>query len=44
VSNPAEERRLSDPRFREQAAQAILAGLKEFIAAAPGSTARQVSK
>jgi N-acetylmuramoyl-L-alanine amidase len=44
LSNPAEERRLSDPKSREQAAQAILAGLKEFIAAAPGSTARQVSR
>jgi N-acetylmuramoyl-L-alanine amidase len=44
LSNPAEERRLSEPKSREQAAQAILAGLKEFIAAAPGSTARQVSR
>jgi N-acetylmuramoyl-L-alanine amidase len=44
LSNPAEERRLSDPKYREQAAQAILAGLKEYIAAALGITAHQVAR
>jgi N-acetylmuramoyl-L-alanine amidase len=44
LSNPAEERRLSDPKYREQAAQALLAGLKDYIAAALGSTAHQVAR
>jgi N-acetylmuramoyl-L-alanine amidase len=43
LSNPTEERRLSDPRYREQSAQAIVVGLKDYTAAL-GSTAHQVSR
>jgi N-acetylmuramoyl-L-alanine amidase len=44
ISNPAEERKLADPKYRAHLARAILAGLKEYIAATNGSLVRQVSR
>jgi len=44
VSNPGEERKLADPKYRAQAARAILEGIKEYLATANGSGARQVQR
>jgi N-acetylmuramoyl-L-alanine amidase len=44
VSNPGEERKLADPKYRTQAARAILEGIKEYLATANGSGARQVQR
>jgi N-acetylmuramoyl-L-alanine amidase len=44
ISNPAEERKVADPKQRERLAQSILAGVKEYIAIIQGANARQVSR
>jgi N-acetylmuramoyl-L-alanine amidase len=44
MSNPPEERRLADPKHRVYLARAILAGIKEYIAAINGGLVRQVSR
>jgi N-acetylmuramoyl-L-alanine amidase len=44
VSNPGEEHKLADPKYRGQAAQAIFEGIKEYLATANGSGARQVQR
>jgi N-acetylmuramoyl-L-alanine amidase len=44
VSNPGEERRLADPKYRAQAARAIFEGIKEYFATTNGSGARQVQR
>lgn len=44
VSNPGEERKLADPKYRAQAARAIFEGIKEYLATANGSGARQVQR
>ncbi len=44
ISNPAEERKLGDPKYRAEVAGAIVAGINEYMAAAQGSVARQVSR
>jgi N-acetylmuramoyl-L-alanine amidase len=44
VSNPGEERKLADPKYRMQAARAIFEGIKEYFTAANGSGARQVQR
>jgi N-acetylmuramoyl-L-alanine amidase len=40
VSNPGEERRLADPKYRAQAARAIFEGIKDYFATANGRSAR----
>jgi N-acetylmuramoyl-L-alanine amidase len=42
VSNPGEERKLADSKYRAQAARAIFEGIKEYLA--DGSGARQVQR
>jgi N-acetylmuramoyl-L-alanine amidase len=42
LSNSGEERKLADPKYRAQAADAILAGIKEYRARTNGSVTRQV--
>jgi N-acetylmuramoyl-L-alanine amidase len=44
VSNPGEERKLAAPKYRAQAARAIFDGIKEYLASANGSGARQVQR
>jgi N-acetylmuramoyl-L-alanine amidase len=44
MSHPAEERKLADPKHRADIARAILAGIKEYIAAINGGLVRQVSR
>jgi N-acetylmuramoyl-L-alanine amidase len=44
VSHPGEERKLADPKHRAHLARAILAGIKEYIAATHGGLIRQVSR
>jgi N-acetylmuramoyl-L-alanine amidase len=44
VSNPAEERRLADPKYRAQATRAMFEGIKEYFASTNGSGARQVQR
>jgi N-acetylmuramoyl-L-alanine amidase len=44
VSNPGEERRLADPKYRAQAARAIFDGIKDYFATANGSSARQAQR
>ena len=44
ISNPGEERKLADPKYRAQAARAIFEGIKEYFTAANGSGARQVQR
>jgi N-acetylmuramoyl-L-alanine amidase len=44
VSNPGEERKLADPKYRGQAARAIFEGIKEYLATINGSGARQVQR
>jgi N-acetylmuramoyl-L-alanine amidase len=44
VSNPGEERKLADLKYRAQAARAIFDGIKEYLASANGSGARQVQR
>jgi N-acetylmuramoyl-L-alanine amidase len=44
VSNPGEERKLADRKYRAQAAQAIFEGIKEYLATANGSGSRQVQR
>jgi N-acetylmuramoyl-L-alanine amidase len=44
VSNPAEERKLADPKYRGQAARAIFDGIKDYLATTNGSGARQVQR
>ena len=44
VSNPGEERKLADPKYRAQAARAIFEGIKEYFITANGSGARQVQR
>ena len=36
ISNPGEERKLADPKYRAQAARAIFEGIKEYFATANG--------
>jgi N-acetylmuramoyl-L-alanine amidase len=42
VSNPGEERKLADPKYRAQAARAIFEGIKDYLA--NGSGTRQVQR
>jgi N-acetylmuramoyl-L-alanine amidase len=44
VSNPGEERKLANSKYRAQAARAIFDGIKEYLASANGSGARQVQR
>jgi len=44
ISNPAEERRLADPKHRGQAARAIFEGIAEYFASTNGGGARQVQR
>jgi N-acetylmuramoyl-L-alanine amidase len=44
ISNPGEERRLADPKYRAQAARAILQGITEYFSSTNGSGARQVQR
>jgi N-acetylmuramoyl-L-alanine amidase len=44
ISNPGEERKLGDPRYRAQAARAIFEGIKEYLAAVNGNGSRQVQR
>lgn len=44
ISNPTEERKVADPKHRDRLAQAILAGIKNYLAIVPGANARQVSR
>ncbi len=44
ISHPGEERKLADPKHRAHLARAILAGIKEYIAATHGGLIRQVSR
>jgi len=44
ISNPGEERKLADPKHRAQASRAIFEGIKEYLATANGSGARQVQR
>jgi N-acetylmuramoyl-L-alanine amidase len=44
ISNPAEERRLADPKYRAQAARAIFGGIAEYFASANGGSTRQVQR
>jgi N-acetylmuramoyl-L-alanine amidase len=44
ISNPAEERRLADPKYRGQAARAIFEGIAEYFASTTGGGARQVQR
>jgi N-acetylmuramoyl-L-alanine amidase len=44
ISNPGEERKLADLRYRAQAARAIFEGIKEYLATTSGSGARQVQR
>jgi N-acetylmuramoyl-L-alanine amidase len=44
VSNPGEERKLADPKYRAQAARAIFEGIKEYFITANGRSAHQVQR
>jgi N-acetylmuramoyl-L-alanine amidase len=44
VSNPGEERKLADPKYRAQAARAIFEGIKDYLATISASGARQVQR
>jgi N-acetylmuramoyl-L-alanine amidase len=44
VSNPAEERKLAEPKYRAQAARAIFEGIKEYLTSVNGSGARQAQR
>jgi N-acetylmuramoyl-L-alanine amidase len=44
VSNPGEERKLASPKYRAQAARAIFEGIKDYLATADGTRARQVQR
>jgi N-acetylmuramoyl-L-alanine amidase len=44
ISNTGEERRLADPKYREQAARAIFEGISEYFTSANGGGARQVQR
>jgi N-acetylmuramoyl-L-alanine amidase len=44
VSNPGEERKLADPKYRAQAARAIFEGIKDYLAATDGGGIRQVRR
>jgi len=44
ISHPGEERKLADPKHRAHLARAILAGIKQYIAATHGGLIRQVSR
>jgi N-acetylmuramoyl-L-alanine amidase len=44
VTNPGEERKLANPKYRAQAARAIFEGIKEYLATTNGSAARQVQR
>jgi N-acetylmuramoyl-L-alanine amidase len=44
ISNPTEERKVANPKQREQMARAMLAGIKEYLAIMQGTNARQVSR
>jgi N-acetylmuramoyl-L-alanine amidase len=44
VSNPVEERKLAEPKYRAEAARAIFAGIKEYLATTNGGVARQVQR
>jgi N-acetylmuramoyl-L-alanine amidase len=44
VSNPVEEHKLADPKYRAQAARAVYDGIKEYLATTNGSGARQVQR
>jgi N-acetylmuramoyl-L-alanine amidase len=44
VSNPGEERKLADPKYRAHAARAIFEGIKDYLTITDGSGARQVQR
>ena len=44
ISNPAEERRLADPKYRAQAARAIFEGISEYFTSTNSGGARQVQR
>jgi N-acetylmuramoyl-L-alanine amidase len=44
VSNPGEERKLADPKYRAQAARAIFEGIKDYLATISASGVRQVQR
>jgi N-acetylmuramoyl-L-alanine amidase len=44
ISNPAEERRLADPKYRAQAARAIFEGITEYFTNTNGAGSRQVQR
>ncbi|HSF33275.1 MAG TPA: N-acetylmuramoyl-L-alanine amidase [Candidatus Tectomicrobia bacterium] len=44
MSNPGEERKLADPKYRAHAARAIFEGIKEYLASTDGNGARQVQR
>jgi N-acetylmuramoyl-L-alanine amidase len=44
ISNPGEERRLADPKYRTQAARAIFDGIAEYFASTNGAGIRQVQR
>ena len=44
ISNPGEERKMADPKYRAQAARAIFEGIKEYLASTNGNVARQVQR
>jgi N-acetylmuramoyl-L-alanine amidase len=44
ISNPGEEHRLADPKYRAQAARAIFEGITEYFASTNSGGARQVQR
>jgi N-acetylmuramoyl-L-alanine amidase len=44
ISNPGEERKLADPKYRAQAARAIFEGIREYLASVNGNGSRQVQR
>jgi N-acetylmuramoyl-L-alanine amidase len=44
ISNPTEERRLADPKYRAQAARAIFQGIAEYFTNTNGAGSRQVQR
>ncbi|MBI3327569.1 MAG: N-acetylmuramoyl-L-alanine amidase [Nitrospinae bacterium] len=44
ISHPSEERKLASPSYHLEVAQAMLAGIKEYVATIQGSIPRQVAR
>jgi N-acetylmuramoyl-L-alanine amidase len=44
LSHPGEERKLADPKYRQQTARAILDGIKDYLVITAGNSARQVQR